>query len=421
MQASLSITEQSTQPVGPADRTTPRLRLDVLDGLRGLAALYVALFHAMGYTGYTTTVQTQTSAPMRFIAAILDYGAYAVPVFIVLSGFCLMLPLAQRGTTTLPGGVLNYIRRRAWRILPAYYVALLLSLALIGLTPALQIPQNTAWDTKIPVTFGAIIAHLLLIQNVLPDWIFKIDGPMWSVAIEWQIYFLFPTLLLPILRRTNVAITVVVATVISLLPHVLLPRSINFDFSHPWFLALFTMGMAGASVVFSNNPTVAKYRTKIPWGWLNTALTLALLGALIVFKDWMGWHDYLSESLVGLITMSWLIQYAGAIRQGGRRSLSQRILESRLLVGLGAFSYSIYLIHNPIQGLINQELLHVNMSADARLALMLGVVTPLALLCSYVFYMLVERRFMQWRERAVPAASAAPQAVVSSAPLESST
>jgi peptidoglycan/LPS O-acetylase OafA/YrhL len=341
MQATYSITGQPQQPAEPVARTAPRLRLDVLDGIRGLAALYVALFHAMGYSGYRTTVQTQASAPMRFIAGILDYGAYAVPVFIVLSGFCLMLPLAQRGTTRLPGGALSYIRRRAWRILPAYYVALFLTLALIALTPALQTPQNTAWDTKIPVTTGAIISHLLLIHNVVPDWIFKIDGPMWSIAIEWQIYFLFPTLLLPLVRRTNIVVTVVVATVISLLPHVLLPRSFNLDFTHPWFLALFTLGMAGATAVFSNNPTVAKYRTKIAWGWVNTALTIIVLGALIIQKDWMGWHEYISELLVGLIAMGWLIQYASTIRQGGRHSLSQRILESRLLVGLGAFSYSI--------------------------------------------------------------------------------
>jgi peptidoglycan/LPS O-acetylase OafA/YrhL len=418
MQATLSLTGQPTPAAAPVERTTPRLRLDVLDGIRGLAALYVALFHAMGYTGYTTTAQTQTTGFMRFVAAVLDFGTYAVPVFIVLSGFCLMLPLAQRGVTSIPGGVPTYIRRRAWRILPAYYMALFLSLALIGLVPALQTQQGTAWDTKVPVTIGAVISHLLLIHNALPDWIFKIDGPMWSIAIEWQIYFLFPTLLLPLLRRTNMLVTVLSAITLSLLPHFLLPRSYNLDFSHPWFLGLFTMGMAGAHVVFSNNPTVVTYRAKIPWRWANAALTLGLLSALMIARDWIGWHDYLFEPLVGLLVMGWLIQYASAIRQGGRRSLSQRILESRWLVGLGTCSYSIYLIHNPIQGLINQELLHVNMPANLRLALMVGVVTPLALLISYGFYVLVERRCMRWRERIAPAATSALRAAPGSAPSD---
>ena len=72
MHATLSITGQPKHPAGSADRTTPRLRLEVLDGIRGLAALYVALFHAMGYTGHNTTAQTQTTGIMRFVAAALD-------------------------------------------------------------------------------------------------------------------------------------------------------------------------------------------------------------------------------------------------------------------------------------------------------------------------------------------------------------
>ena len=97
-------------------RDRPQLRLDFLDGIRALAALYVALFHAAGYAGYNTTLHAGLSAPMRFIASILDYGTDGVPIFIVLSGFCLMLPLAQSKTTYIPGGVSSYIRRRAWRI-----------------------------------------------------------------------------------------------------------------------------------------------------------------------------------------------------------------------------------------------------------------------------------------------------------------
>ena len=67
-----NISRDRTQPAGGAERDTPRLRLDVLDGIRGLAALYVALFHAMGYTGYVTTLQSQFSASTQLIAAMLS-------------------------------------------------------------------------------------------------------------------------------------------------------------------------------------------------------------------------------------------------------------------------------------------------------------------------------------------------------------
>ena len=400
MYVTTNLTLESTQSVEARHHDRLRLRLDFLDGIRGLAALYVVLYHAITYIGYSTTPRTALSAPMQFVASILDYGPYAVPVFIVLSGFCLMLPLAQAETTYIPGGVLAYLRRRAWRILPSYYAALFLFLGLIVLFPVLQTPHNTMWDTKIPVTIGGIISHLLLIHNLRPYWVYKIDGPMWSVATEWQIYFLFPTLLLPILRRSNIVVTIGLALIVGTLPHFLLPPSINLDDVHPWFIGLFAMGMAGAITVFSNNATIIRYRRKLRQGWLCIAITIPLICALALAKEWMDWHPYISETWAGIAIMCWLVQYGSNIRDGVRRSWSHRLLESRALLMLGTFSYSIYLIHNPIQGLINLELLKVNMSADTRLAIIVGVATPFAILCSYVFYLLVERKAMRMKARA---------------------
>lgn len=377
-----------------------RLRLDMLDGLRGLAALYVALFHAVLYSGYANTPRDALSAPMQLVAFLFDYGTYAVPVFIVLSGFCLMLPLVQRNTTELPGGFAAFVRRRAWRILPPYYAALLLALGVIALAPALQTPQGTAWDTKLPITLDAVMAHLLLIHNLRPDWIFRIDGPMWSVSVEWQIYFLFPAILLPILRRTNMALTVVAALALGLLPHLLLPASMGLDDSHLWFLGLFAMGMAGAAIAFSDGPRALAYRTQARWRWLNIALTLVVLGGLVWNHSWMDWHAYLFEPLAGLVVMHWLVRFTAMLRSGAARSAGLRLLESRVLVGLGGFSYSLYLIHNPIQALFNLESLRLPISADARLALMLGVATPFSIGCAYVFYLLVERRAVRMKERA---------------------
>src|SRR5581483_3417537 len=161
--------------------------------------------------------------PMRWLATALNYGTYAVPVFIVLSGFCLMLPLAQRQTLDLPGGAGLYLRRRAWRILPPYYGALAFSIAVIALVPIMQLPHNTAWDSKVPVTLGGVIAHLLLFHNLSEGWLYQINGPMWSIAVEWQIYFLFPALLLPLWRRAGQAAMLGAALLLGVLPHFLLP------------------------------------------------------------------------------------------------------------------------------------------------------------------------------------------------------
>src|SRR5262249_58554487 len=88
-------------------------RLRGLDGVRGLAALFVVVNHVFlrAFPGYPVD-----RAP--FWAAPFIYGRFAVVVFIVLSGFSLALSPARHGWRL--DGVASFARRRALRILPAY-------------------------------------------------------------------------------------------------------------------------------------------------------------------------------------------------------------------------------------------------------------------------------------------------------------
>src|SRR3954467_9260780 len=103
-----------------------RPRLAGLDGLRGLAALFVVVHHVFlrAFPGYPAD-----HAPLW--AAWLIYGRFAVGVFIVLSGFPLPLAPAARGWQR--GGVGGFAGRRIRRILPAYWAALALSVAVAWL------------------------------------------------------------------------------------------------------------------------------------------------------------------------------------------------------------------------------------------------------------------------------------------------
>jgi peptidoglycan/LPS O-acetylase OafA/YrhL len=71
----------------------PKIRLVYLDGLRGLAALYVVLFHVYQECSDMGKISPQLRSALRFIGE----GEVAVSVFIVLSGYCLMLPVVQSG------------------------------------------------------------------------------------------------------------------------------------------------------------------------------------------------------------------------------------------------------------------------------------------------------------------------------------
>ena len=381
-------------PTAPA-RAKPRLHLGFLDGLRGLSALYVALYHALLFTGHGPEREAYSPA-FRLFGGLLAFGPYAVAVFIVLSGFCLTLPVARDPARTLRGGFRGYLTRRAWRILPPYYAALGLFLALIALVPVLQTPAGTAWDSKIPVSLGGFVSHLLLVHNVHPGWMFEIDGPMWSVATEWQLYFLFPLLLL-LWRRFGLGVSVGFALAVSLVPQMLLPSQLSFRWLHPWFFGLFALGMAGAVVAFSPAPFWAGVRARLPWRGLalGSALVAVALAASSEFA--LGLPTYLTETVLGSAVAAGLVHYTlletRALPRPAAPSPLRRLLNAPAVVGLGAFSYSVYLLHSPLLGLFNLLTLSLPLSADLRLLLLLGAGVPLAVFASYLFYLVAERPF----------------------------
>jgi len=349
--------------------------------------LAVAVYHTILYTGLAGT------AALAFpqIFALVRNGFLGVPIFIVLSGFVLMLPVVRSGAYRLPKGLKNFIFRRFRRIVPPYWVALILSITLIALVPVMRVQSGTQWDNKIPITTDDVVGHFLLIQNFLGG-ITKINGPMWSVSIEWQIYFLMPLMLLPLWRRFGAWFTISVVAALSLAPSaliavheltgrfdVLVPLAKAYARQHPWFVLLFALGMVAAEL--AGNPEV-----RAKWLWLPTLV----VGAFVyLWADFAQANRAVSETLVGVaiaLLLVWLAKNTSAA--------TSRLLSSAPLVRLGGMSYSIYLIHSPLLALGNMITLPIGLQPGAQLALMYFVVLPLALLASWMFHLLVERHFM---------------------------
>ena len=232
------------------------LHVNYLDGIRGLAALYVLLEHVqltgLGLIG-ADKPSAAAASPLQHFArllnsSVLGFGHAAVDIFIVLSGYCLMLPVVHSFDHDLRGGIGGFFKRRAIRILPPYYAALMIAL-LVTISSGM-FHQVSDWN---------LIAHLLLIHSLTPRWVFGISAPLWSVAVEWQIYFVFALLLLPVWRRTSNAIFLTFALVLGLLPIYLMPTHWNLECSCSWYIGLFALGMvaAGGSVRF-NSQTAAR-------------------------------------------------------------------------------------------------------------------------------------------------------------------
>jgi peptidoglycan/LPS O-acetylase OafA/YrhL len=369
------------------DVNTKRPRLDYLDGFRGLSAVIIATYHAQLFTGYG--ISTSSLPPyFRFLSTLISYGHLAVPVFIVISGYSLTIPVALNPDKKLKGGFGAYIKRRAKRILPPYYFALALFIILIYAVPLLNIKQNTAWDSKIPLDFPSIASHILLIHNFNTEWISKIDGPLWSVATEWQIYFLLPVLIF-LWKKFNLLTSVTIAVLVGIaVSAVFIPaRTMNF-----WFVGLFALGMLGAVINFSKEQFWINISKTVPWKLVIYAGTFMLILLLVVSK-FKNISPLILDTLVGSYVAVLLTGFTFIEMNELKRPWFLNILNFRVCMNLGLFSYSIYLIHSPFLALINLLTLHVPFSNASRLMFMEIVAVPVAILISYIFYILVEKRF----------------------------
>jgi peptidoglycan/LPS O-acetylase OafA/YrhL len=365
------------------------VHLPYLDGIRACAALYVVAFHAM--FGFSLASMT---GRWRFLRPLFTYGHEAVAIFIVLSGYCLMLPVLQRSPRlTAPFG--RFMRRRALRILPPYFAALGVSLAFIGAVPALQVAHGTTWDDSLPAfDAGAIGSHLLLVHNWFPKWKVQINGPLWSVATEWQIYFFFPLLLLPLWRRFGAPAALAVAAAVAYAPLLVFPAAADAAVS--WYLLLFAFGMAAATLGFSREPGPVRLARKLPWGVVSGVLGSAC--AVLSTAAAHAWFHTkpLADVLVGLTTAALLVHSAERWKRR-RGGALLRLLGSRALVTLGGFSYSLYLTHLPVLALCKLGIERLGLAPIVAALALLLLGAAASLVFAYSFYVLVERPSLRRR------------------------
>jgi peptidoglycan/LPS O-acetylase OafA/YrhL len=380
---------------------TKERRFDHLDGLRGLAALFVVLHHTWLTIWPFEYGRAPTGAAR--VTDVFAYGHFAVGVFIVLSGFCLMRPVVATGS--LPGGALAFFRRRARRILPPYYAAVAVSLLLIAV--AIGHDTGTHWDISVPVTPVGLIGNGLLIQDVLGGP--QVNHVFWSIAVECQIYLLFP-LLVPVWCRRGIGATLVVAATLAAALSFLVQRDplvgpFRLIGLTPQYLFLFALGAAAAHVSFGPREAL---RERVPWTAIFAAAAAGLVVACVLLGQERTLADFVFlDPLVGLATAALLVATTRA-----RPSRLRTALGTPRLAFLGTFAYSVYLLHAPILQLAWQALIGPVAVAPwlAFLALLL-VGVPAAIATAYGFFLVCERPFLRPRRRYPSIASGVSSAI----------
>jgi len=387
------------------DSGRERIRVHFCDGIRGLAALYVVLYHSVNIPREFPTLGHRIGRWFGW----MDHGYAAVSIFIVLSGFCLMLPVIRTNPIQIQGGLGKYLYRRARRILPPYYAALILCLLLLAGLRVISSRGSAGGAEGNVFTPGIVISHAFLVHNLMDGWSGRINSPMWSVATEWHIYFLFPLVLLPVWRRLGATFTIAAGLAVGYIPHFFFPKPYSLDSARFWYAGLFAMGMASAYVSFSTKPNVRAARDKMQWG---AAFLILAAASVILAISAQGQYEkffWVLEPLIGSAAGAFLVWCAMA-SSSGEAPLVLRALESRACVSLGLFSYSLYLTHQPIHIAMLRVSEKLHLSAAAKLGFMAIVYIPLAIAAAYVFHLAFEKRFMPPNAAPQPEGNVAPPA-----------
>lgn len=307
------------EPVVQSNLADPKRRFELIDAMRGVAALAVVLPHAVGLFIYPHD-SWLTSLFLR----LADYGRSSVEVFFVVSGFAIAYSLRDSATTGF--SLRRFMLRRAVRLDPPYWVGMLWAALVIAI-------RARATGQPVPVpSLGQVVAHVLYLQDILK--IDQLNIVFWTLCLEFQLYLVFaltmrgasalgerPRATTGLLAATDMRgwlmVTAFFASLI--LSHTVWPMRPG------WFVPFFYLFLSGA---------LAAWRVL---GRISDRLFVICLVS-------MGLGLFLRPELQRVLGLLAALLIYVAIH----RSALHRWLTGWVAQWLGRISYSIYLVHAPL-------------------------------------------------------------------------
>jgi peptidoglycan/LPS O-acetylase OafA/YrhL len=355
-----------------------------MEALRGLCAVFVALFHVT-WTSHLTNV------------ALVANGWVFVDLFFVLSGFIMF----QTHSTSLVNmtQVKAFMIKRFFRLYPLH-ITTMASIFVLEVSREFIVPAVTS----IPVNgyfqdgFGlSAILNILLLQGMgISDSAF-FNVPSWSISVEFWTYALFAAVCL---RNIGNFPRVIVLFLTGVLCFTILliwnaPHGIYTATEFGFLRGVASFGLGGlAWYAARNTPKIGISILYI----LYCATGTALLAYLQFFDDNTSWNA-LAPCLFALVI------FLFAKDQDEVRSILQRALENRILLAVGTWSYSIYMVHASVLAVCNFAMRRVSDASIVTSGTKFGVplwigdvgilvYLSLVILISVVTYRWIER---PWR------------------------
>lgn len=163
--------------------------IELLDYARAVAIISVLLFHSLASTfGYEDLPWhgwvRSFSVPASFLCLLpCSFGQVGVAIFFVVSGFCIHLSFQQQGKDWR-----SFWIRRFWRIYPAYIAATAMAMLFLTTNSRTDFDKSPIWNQ--------LVAHVFLVHNFNQSTFMGINASFWTLAVEAQLYLLYPLLLM---------------------------------------------------------------------------------------------------------------------------------------------------------------------------------------------------------------------------------
>ncbi|RUR35559.1 acyltransferase family protein [Vreelandella populi] len=322
--------------------------------LRGLSVLLVVLFH-LGFDSFKS-------------------GFLGVDVFFVISGFLMAVLYDHKDK-------LGFFKRRAMRLLPAYYVVIILTL----IFSVILTTRNEAVQVFEQVYYGSFFASNIGFwthNSYFSDRNFNPLLHLWSLGVEIQFYLLIPFLYFFIRKSKWLLVLLLLASLVLCFWATTVSPKTSF-FITPFRIWEFLIGYCVA-VFFASNGNICMK----PRRYLGSIGLLALL--MIPFFPVDGESKSFLIGHPGIFALAIAIATALVLACGMPKRIEQSLIGKTLVI-LGKYSYSIYLVHFPIIVIYNSEPFEGTQYGSNSIPDLLLLVTMISG-ASFLLYRLVEIR-----------------------------